>query len=68
MIMDKLLTEMPFRDVVEIATLDNERINAVNYMYNMSNNNDGLVKLDPDHNTFENCTVQSIVIMIHRQN
>ena len=32
--------------------------NADNYMYNMSTNNDCLVKLDPDHNILENGTVK----------
>ena len=42
MITDKLHTEMPFRDVAEIATLDNERSNIVDYLNNiMSTNNDG---------------------------
>ena len=63
---DKLLTEIPFRDV-EIATLDNELSNIVNYLNNhMSTNNDGLMELDPDHNTLENHSVKSVVIMIHR--
>ena len=58
MITDKLLDEMPFRDVTEIMTLDNEQNNADNYMYTMSTNNDCLVKLDPDHNILENGTVK----------
>ena len=31
----------------------------------MSTNNDGLTELDPDHNTLENCSEKSVVIMIH---
>ena len=49
---------MPFRDVTEFMILDNEQNNADNYMYNMSTNNDCLVKLDPDHNILENGTVK----------
>ena len=56
---DTLLTELPFRDVAEITTLDNERSNIVNYLNNhMSTNNDGLMELDPDHNTLENYSVK----------
>ena len=63
---DKLHTEMPSRDVAEIATLDNEQSNIVNYLNNrMSINNDGLTELDPDHNTLENCSAKSVVIMIN---
>ena len=58
MITDKLLDEMPFRDVTEIMILDNKQNNAANYMYNMSTNNDCLVKLDLDHNILENGTVK----------
>ena len=53
-----LLTEMPFRDVTEITTLDNEKHNRVKYMYNISSNNDFLVEIDPDHNTFQNSSVK----------
>ena len=67
MITDKLHTEMQFSDVADIATLDNERGNTINLLNNnMSTNNDYLVVLDPDHNTLDNCTVKSVVIMIHR--
>ena len=66
MITDKFLTEMPFSDIAEIEILDdNERNNADNYVYNMTTNNDCLMELDADHNTLENCTVKSVVIMIH---
>ena len=59
MITDKLHTEMPFSDVADIATLDNERGNTINFLNNnMSTNNDCLVELDPDHNTLDNCTVK----------
>ena len=54
MITDKLLDEMPFRDVTEFIILDNEQNNADKYMYNMSTNNDCLVDLDPEHNILEN--------------
>ena len=65
--MDKFLTEIPFSDVEEIEILDNnERNNADNYVYNMSTNMDCVMELDPDHNTLENCSVKSVVIMIHR--
>ena len=50
MITDKLLDEMPFRDVTKFMILDNEQNTADNYMYNMSTNYDCLVELDPDHN------------------
>ena len=53
MITDKFINEMPFRDVTEITTLDNEQNNEVNSMYNMSTNNDFLVEIDPDHNIFQ---------------
>ena len=66
MITDRFLTEMPFSDVAEIEILyNNERNNAYHYVYDMFTNNDCLMALDPDHNTFENCTVKSVVIMIH---
>ena len=58
MITDKFLNEMPFRDVTEITTLDNEHNNEVNSMYNMSTNNDLLVEIDPDHNIFQNSVVK----------
>ena len=60
MITDKFLTEMPFRDVTEITTSDNEQ----NYGVNMSTNNNFLVEIDPDHNTLS--SVKGVVIMIHR--
>ena len=56
-----LLTELPFRDVAEITTLDNERSNIVNYLNNhMSTNNDGLMEFDPDHNTLENYSAKKV--------
>ena len=58
MITDKFLNEMPFRDVTEVTTLDNEHNNEVNSMYNMSTNNDLLVEIDPDHNIFQNSVVK----------
>ena len=59
MITDRFLTEMPFSDVAEIEILyNNERNNAYHYVYDMFTNNDCLMALDPDHNTFENCTVK----------
>ena len=58
MITDKLLDEMPFRDVTEFMIIDNEQNNAGNYMYNMSTNNDCLVEFDPDQNMFENGIVK----------
>ena len=57
----KLLTELPFRDVAEITTLDNERSNIVNYLNNhMSTNNDGLMEFVPDHNTLENYSAKKV--------
>ena len=61
MITDRFLTEMPFSDIAEIEILDdNERNNADNYVYNMTTNNDCLMELDADQNTFENCTVKKV--------
>ena len=58
---DKLHTEMPFRDVAEIATLDNERSNIVSYLHNnMPPNNVCLEELDPDPNTLDNCRAKKV--------
>ena len=57
---------MPFSDIAGIEILDNdERNNADNYVYNITTNNDYFMELYADHNTLENCTVKSVVIMIH---
>ena len=61
MITDKFLNEIPFRDVTEITTLDNEHNNEVNSKYNMSTNNDLLVEIDPDHNIFQNSVVKKCI-------
>ena len=58
MITNKLLDEMPFRDVTEFMILDNEQNSADKYMYNMSTNNDCLVEFDPYHNLLETGTVK----------
>ena len=58
MITDNLHTEMRFRHIMDIATLDNERNNGVNSMHNMPTNNDFLVEIDPDHNN-QNSSVKN---------
>ena len=58
MITDKFLNEMPSKNITKITTLDNEQNNEINSIYNMSTNNDLLVKIDPDHNIFQNSGVK----------
>ena len=60
MITDKFLNEMPFRDITEITTLDNEHNNEHKHD-NMSTNNDLLVENDPDHNIFQNSVVKKSI-------
>ena len=52
MIMDELITELPFKDIVEIPHLDDNQ-NSSN-SFRMSTNNDFLIEIDTDHNSSPN--------------
>ena len=53
--MDELITELPFKDVVEIAHLDDNQNSSNSIHFSMSTNNDFLIeKIDPDHNSSPN--------------
>ena len=53
--MDELITELPFKDVVEIAHLDDNHNSSNSIHFRMSTNNDFLIEIDPDHNSSPNC-------------
>ena len=54
MIMDELITELPFKDIVEIPHLDDNQNSSNSIHFRMSTNNDFLIEIDPDHNSSPN--------------
>ena len=54
MIMDELITEFPFKDIVEIPHLDDNQNSSNSIHFTMSTNNDFLIEIDPDHNSSPN--------------
>ena len=54
MIMDELITELPFKDIVEIPHLDNNQNSSNSIHFRMSTNNDFLIEIDPDQNSSPN--------------
>ena len=54
MIMDELITELPFKDIVEIPHLDDNQNSSNSTHFRMSTNNDFLIENDPDHNSSPN--------------
>ena len=54
MIMDELITELPFKDIVEIPHLDDNQNSSNSIHFRMSSNNDFLIEIDPDHNSSPN--------------
>ena len=54
MIMDALITELPFKGIVEIPHLDDNQNSSNTIHFRMSTNNDFLIEIDPDHNVSSN--------------
>ena len=54
MIMDELITELPFKDIVEIPHLDDNQNSSNSIHFRMSTNNYSLIEIDPDHNSTPN--------------
>ena len=54
MIMDELITELPFKDIVEIPNLDDNQNSNNSIHFRMSTNNDFLIEINPDHNSSPN--------------
>ena len=52
--MDELITELPFKDIVEIPHLDDDQNSSNSIHFRMSTNNDFLIEIDPDHNSSPN--------------
>ena len=70
MIMDELITELPFKDIVEIPHLDDNQNSSNSIHFRMSTNNDFLIEINPDHNSSPKLMVlkNSAHIMTHRMN